>query len=426
MKRAFLYLCLLLLPLCLRAQKVVSITVDGTINPASAAFIKSGIDKAAEQNATCLIIHLNTPGGLLKSTRAIVGDILESAVPVIVYVSPSGAHAGSAGVFIAMAAHVAAMAPSTNIGAAHPVSSGGTMDSTMNDKATNDAAAFIRTIAEKHNRNLQWAEEAVRKSVSITEAEALQIKVIDLVAQNDQDLLQQLNGRVIPLNSGNKMLHTANAEVARIEMTAVEKFLDIISDPSIAYILMMLGFYGLLFELYSPGAIVPGVVGGICLILAFYSMHTLPLNYAGLALIVFGILLFILEIKITSHGVLGIGGVVSLLLGSTMLIRNDSALEFLRISWQVIIAATAVSALFFFFLIGLAVKAQRARPVSGIEGMIGQTGEALARLEPAGMVRVHGELWKAESITGSIEEGHRVKVTGIKNLMLYVEAIAAV
>lgn len=421
MKYFLLYFLLLLMPCILSAQKVISLTVDGTINPASAAFIKGGIDQAKEAKAECIIIHLNTPGGLLKSTRVIVGDILQSSVPVVVYVSPGGAHAGSAGVFITMAAHVAAMAPSTNIGAAHPVSTQGSMDSTMNDKTTNDAAAFIRTIAEKRNRNLGWAEEAVRKSVSITEQEALEKNVIDLIAQSDEDLLKQINGRVVSLNTGTKTLQTANADLVQVEMTFVEKFLNTISDPNIAYILMMLGFYGLLFELYSPGVIAPGVIGGICLILAFYSMHTLPLNYAGLALIIFAVVLFVLEIKIISHGILGIGGVISFALGSMMLIRTDSALEILRISRSVIFTTTILTALFFLFLITMAIKAQKAKPVSGKEGIIGETGEALARLEPLGMVRVHGELWKAESVSGNIEEGQMIRVTGINNLTLSVE-----
>jgi membrane-bound serine protease (ClpP class) len=258
MKRVYFYLTLFLLPFVAEAQKVISIKVDGSINPASAAFINNAISKAKEQKAECLVIHLNTPGGLLKSTRVIVGDILGSPVPVVVYVSPGGAHAGSAGVFITMAAHIAAMAPSTNIGAAHPVSMQGGMDSTMSDKTTNDAAAFIRTIAKKRNRNLEWAEEAVRKSVSITEAEAVQKKVVDLIAQNEEDLLKQINGRVITLNAGEKTLQTAGAKVDKVEMNITEKLLDMISDPNIAYILMMLGFYGLLFELYSPGAVAPG------------------------------------------------------------------------------------------------------------------------------------------------------------------------
>ena len=423
MKGLYLYLSCLLLPFLVTGQTVFSINVDGTINPASAAFIKTAIDNAGKSNAQCLVIHLNTPGGLLKSTRDIVGNILESTVPVIVYVSPGGAHAGSAGVFITMAAHIAAMAPSTNIGAAHPVSMQGSVDSTMNDKTTNDAAAFIRSIAQKRNRDFAWAEEAVRKSVSITEDEAVQKKVIDLIAQNDQDLFSQLEGKVIKVSGGNKILHTEGAKVQQIDMSFGEKLLDMISDPSIAYILMMLGFYGILFEFFTPGAIAPGVIGVICLILAFYSMSALPLNYAGLALIVFAIILFVLEVKITSHGVLGLGGAVALALGSLMLIRKDSALEFLGISSAVIVVTTAITALFFFLLITLVVKAQKAKPVTGREGMIGEEGEALAVLHPFGMVRVHGELWKAESVSGSIEQGQRVKVTAIRDLTLQVEPL---
>ena len=423
MKPLHLYLLVLLFPVLVHAQKVVSIKIDGTINPASAAFIQKAIEKGEKEKAACVLIHLNTPGGLLKSTRVIVSNILASKVPIIVYVAPGGAHAGSAGVFITMAAHIAAMAPSTNIGAAHPVNIQGGTDSTMNDKTTNDAAAFIRAIAEKRKRNLQWAEEAVRKSVSITEAEAVQLKVVDLVAANEEQLLQLINGRIVLLDSGDKRLETATAKIERVEMSFAERMLNLISDPNVAYILMMLGFYGILFELYSPGAIFPGVIGVICLILAFYSMHTLPLNYAGLALILFAIILFILEVKIVSHGLLGIGGVVALALGSIMLIRTDSALEFIRISWGVIFSTTLATAAFFFFLVALAVKGQRAKPVSGVEGMIGEEGEALATLQPSGTVSVHGELWNAESVAGNISAGERIRVTAVRNLTVFVEPV---
>ena len=423
MKRLYVLILLISLPILLKAQEVISIKVDGSINPASAAFIKNAIDKAADARAECLVIHLNTPGGLLKSTRVIVSDILESPVPVVVYVSPGGAHAGSAGVFITMAAHIAAMAPSTNIGAAHPVSMQGGMDSTMNDKTTNDAAAFIRAIAEKRKRNLDWAEEAVRKSVSITEVEAVDKRVIDLVAQNERDLLKQIHGRKVTVSSGSKTLNTTNADVEQVGMNFSERFLDMISDPNIAYILMMLGVYGIIFELYSPGSIAPGVIGVICLILAFYAMHTLPVNYAGLALIVVAFILFILEIKITSYGILGIGGVIALLIGSIMLIRTDSALEFIRISWGVIVPTTLVTAAFFLFLVGMAVKGQKLKSMTGQEGLLGEVGEALATLQPSGMVRVHGELWKAESVSGIISPGQKIQVTAINNLTLFVKQI---
>lgn len=410
----------LLLPIFLIAQTVVSIHVDATINPAIASFIRSSIEKAGKENAQCLVIHLNTPGGLLKSTRTIVGDIIESPVPVIVYVSPPGAQAGSAGVFITLSAHIAAMAQGTNIGAAHPVSMQSEMDTTMAEKVTNDAVAFVRTIAEKRNRNADWAENAVRNSVSVTATVALQEKIIDLIANDDEELLQQLNGKVVQLNSGNVTLHTRDAELKEYEMSFVEKLLNILSDPNIAYILMMLGFYGLMFELYNPGAILPGVVGVICLVLAFYSLNTLPINYAGLALILFALLLFILEIKITSHGVLAIGGIISLILGSMMLIRRGAG-PVGQISWTVIIATTAVTALFFLFVIGMGLKAQRLKPTTGSESMIGETGEAREELNPSGMVFLHGELWQAESLSGEIKQGEKIRVKSMKGFKLFVE-----
>lgn len=424
MKR-FLSYCffLLLLPAFVFAQKVVSINIDGTINPVSADFIRNSIERAGSENAECIIIHLNTPGGLLKSTRVIVSEILESPVPVVVYVSPGGAHAGSAGVFITLAAHIAAMAPGTNIGAAHPVAMQSQMDTTMNEKTTNDAAAFIRSIAEKRHRNIEWAERAVRRSYSYTETEALQDSVIDLIAKNEKELLEMIDGRIVEVTTGSKALQTGAAAVVVYEMSFLEKLLDIISDPNIAYILLLLGLYGIFFELYNPGAILPGIVGVISLILAFYSMHSLPVNYAGLALIIFAIILFILEIKIVSHGLLAIGGVVSLLLGSMMLIKSGSSLEMARISRAVIISATAVTALFFLFIVGLGLKAQRRKVVTGIEALIGDTGEVMETLSPAGTVRVQGEIWKAESLAGSINKGDKVRVKEMKNFTLYVEPI---
>jgi membrane-bound serine protease (ClpP class) len=361
------------------AQTVVSIKIDGTINPASAEFLHGALLKAAERNAECLILHLNTPGGLLKSTRVMVTDILESKIPVIVYVAPPGAQSASAGVFITLAAHYAAMAPGTNIGAAHPVTLQGGQDTTMIEKATNDAAAFVRTIAEKRHRNIAWAEEAVRKSLSITETEALKTQVIDGIAKNLDSLLIMLDGKSFETFSGIKTVHTKGAGVEQWEMSFTERLLDVLSDPNIAYILMLLGMYGLIFELYNPGAILPGVVGGICLILAFYSMHTLPINYAGLALILFSVVLFIADIKVASHGLLSVGGVISLILGSMMLIRSESALEFVQLSFSVILTCAALSLLFFMFLVGLGVRALRSKPTTGQEGLVGEVGEAMAK-----------------------------------------------
>jgi membrane-bound serine protease (ClpP class) len=421
-----------LLPYCIflalfisttNAQTVVSMKIDGAINPVTSDFINDGIEKAKKDKAECLVIHLNTPGGLLKSTRVIVSYMLQSPIPVVVYVSPDGAHAGSAGVFITMAANIAAMAPGTNIGAAHPVALQAAMDSTMNEKATNDAAAFIRSIAQKRNRNFEWAEQAVRKSFSITENEAMEKKVIDIVARNEEELLDLIDGKQIILNSGTVTLNTKNARIESLNMSFWERILDIISNPNIAYILMMLGFYGLLFELYNPGAIMPGIVGVISLILAFYSLHTLPINYAGLALIIFGIILFLLEIKIVSHGMLAIGGVISLLLGSMMLIRTTSAWEIIRISRSVIIFSTIITALFFLFVIGQGLRAQRRKVVTGAEGLVGTLGKTLDVLDPAGTVMVEGEIWNAESVTGSISKGEKIRVTAMRNLKLYVEKI---
>lgn len=397
--------------------------IDGSINPATASFIHDGIEKAKKEKASCLLIHLNTPGGLLKSTRVIVSDMLDSPVPIVVYVSPGGAHAGSAGVFITLAANIAAMAPGTNIGAAHPVALQAAMDSTMNEKATNDAAAFIRAIAQKRNRNLEWAENSVRRSFSYSETEALENSVIDLIAKNEQDLLNRIDGKQVELDAETITLQTKNASIEQIEMGFIEKLLDLISDPNIAYILLLLGMYGIMFELYNPGAILPGIVGVISLILAFYSMHSLPINYAGLALIIFGVILFLLEIKIVSHGLLAIGGVISLLLGSMMLIRSGSSLEMVRISRTVIVAATAVSALFFLFVIGFGIKAQRLKVVTGTEALIGDIAEVIDLLDPTGTVKVQGETWNAESLSGVIGKGQKVRIKEMRNLKLYVEPV---
>ena len=406
------------------AQTVVTAKLDGTINPAAADFISRSIEHAADIDAECLVILLNTPGGLLKSTRVIVSDILESRVPVVVYVSPRGSQAASAGVFITLSATVAAMAPGTNIGAASPVALEGQMDSTMSLKAMNDAAAFIRTIAEKRSRNVEWAEEAVRRAISITETEALAQDVIDLIADSEQDLLDQLDGMVVETPSGSVTLETQGAQIEVLEMDFSERILDILSDPNIAYILFMLGIYGLLFELYNPGAILPGVVGVISIILAFYSLHTLPVNYAGFALILFSVILFIAEIKVTSYGMLTVGGVVSLVLGSMMLIRSQSALEFFEISTGVIISVTLVSVAFFLLVIGLAIRAQRRKPTTGTEGIVGETGEALTVLDPSGEVRVHGEIWKAQAVSGKIKRGERIKVVRIEGFTLTVERLS--
>ena len=406
-----------------QTNKVVVIKADCAIQPACADFIHSAVNKSISEKAECLIIELNTPGGLLKSTRVIVTEFLQSKIPIVVYVAPSGAQAASAGVFITLAANVAAMSPGTNIGAAHPVTMQGGVDSIMNEKVTNDAAAFIRSISEKRNRNIEWAEDAVRKSLSITASEALKLDVVDFIADDITDLLDKMDGREVETVGGMKVLHTKDAEVINYEMTFAQKLLSLLSDPNIAYILLMLGIYGLFFELYNPGAIFPGVVGGICLILAFYSMHTLPINYAGLALIIFGIVLFVLEIKIVSHGLLTIGGIISLFLGSMMLIKENTFFEAMEISMELIILIVALTAVFFLFAISMGVRAQKKKPATGQEGLIGETAEAITNLNPYGEVSVHGEIWKAQSLSGQISEGEKIKVTGIENLLLKVDKI---
>jgi membrane-bound serine protease (ClpP class) len=425
MKKLALFLALL--PLFATpsiSQRVHVITLDATINPATADFIHMSIKRASDDSAECLIIRLNTPGGLLKSTRVIVSDLLTAPIPVIVYVSPAGAQAASAGAFITLAAHIAAMAPGTNIGAAHPVGmQGAEKDSIANEKATNDAAAFIRTISEKRSRNVRWAEDAVRKSISITETEALRDTVIEYIAPSVQDLLQAIDGRTVAVEGGPRTLRTAGAVVEEFSMDWKHKLLDVISDPNIAYIFFLLGLYGLLFELYNPGSIFPGVVGAISIIIAFYSLHTLPVNYAGLALIVVGVILFLLEIKITSYGLLTIGGLVALSLGSIMLIDSESSLEFVSISWSVILPAVIFTALFFLFAIGMGIRAQRRKPTTGSEGLVGEEGHAFTALAPDGQVRVHGEIWSATAEGAPIPAGTAVCVVRVEGLRVTVRQL---
>lgn len=404
-----------------KTNQVIVITAESAVHPALEDYIQMGIDKTVELEAECLIIKLNTPGGLLSTTRSIVQKFLNSKIPIIVYVAPSGSQAASAGVFITLAAHIAVMAPGTNIGAAHPVSLQGQQDSILMTKATNDASAFIRSISEKRKRNIQWSEDAVRKSISITEKEALELNVIDFIAADLNILLNQINGRELETTEGILKLNTSDCEIIILEKTLAQEILSIISDPNIAYILLMLGIYGLFFELYNPGAIFPGVIGAICIILAFYSMNTLPINYAGLALILLSVVLFILEIKIISHGLLTIGGIISLFLGSLMLIDPTSLLETMEISMELIIFIIVITTLFFLIIISLGIKAQKRKPVTGIEGMMGEIGIALTDLQPNGEVMVHGEYWQAVSVNDDICKGDKVEVVSINDLKLTVK-----
>lgn len=399
-------------------REVMVITVNGVINPVSSDFIGKSIRKAAKRGVEALVIELDTPGGLDTSMRIIVKDIVGSEVPVVVFVAPSGARAASAGVFITLSAHVAAMAPGTNIGAAHPVGLGGKMDKTMADKVTNDAAAYIKSLAESKGRNAHWAERAVRESISATEGEALKERVIDLIAKDTASLLSDIDGRKVRTAFGEKVLKTREAKVAREEMGLRFKILNFISDPNVAYILMLLGFYGLFFELTNPGAIFPGVAGGICLILAFYAFQTLPVNYAGLMLIILAIILFILEVKIVSHGVLTIGGIIAMLIGSLMLFETPG--PFVRLSLSIILPAVIITTLFFTLTISLALKAYRRKPVTGKEELIGMEGVARTEITgDGGMVSLHGEIWSAYS-GEPIAKDDRVVVEEVRDLKLKV------
>lgn len=409
-------------PVCLH------IKIDGSINPSTSDYIHRSISEAENIKASLIVIELNTPGGLLKSTRYIVTDLLTSNIPIVVYVSPSGAQAASAGVFIVLASDIAVMAPGTNIGASHPVTMEGKMDSVMSEKATNDAAAFIRSISEKRHRNMGWAEDAVRKSVSISETEALKDTVIDLIASNLDDLFKKIDGREVTTQKGKVIIDTKNIQVVDYEMPWFMKFLSIVSDPNIGYILMMLGVWGIILEFYHPGGILPGVVGVICLVLGLYGLHTLPINYAGAALILLAIILFIAEIKIVSHGLLTVGGVISLLLGSFMLINEDSSLEGARISSSVIISTAIIISLLFVFLAYLVIKARRRKVVSGEPEMIGEIGEVIDEISGngEGAVKVHGEIWNAQAQEGqneTIPAGSRVKIISVSNLKLFVQKI---
>lgn len=410
------------LTLPLQAQSVLALTVEGPITPAAAEYVVRGIHVASERSANAILIRLNTPGGLLQSTRTIVSAILESSVPVIVYVTPAGAQAGSAGVFITLSGDIAAMAPGTNIGAAHPVGMQGAMDTVMSAKATNDAAAFVRAIAQQRHRNLSWAENAVRNSVALSASEALDSGVVDLVAPSESALLDSLHGRIVRSGSSSAVLSLKPATIDELPPNFAETLLGVLSDPNIAYILFLLGLYGLLFELYNPGSILPGVVGGICMILALYALQTLPFSYAGIALIVFAIVLFLLEVKVTSHGLLAIGGTIALLLGSAMLIRPTSGLELVEISWSVILFGSGITALFFLVVVGLGLRAQRARPASGSESLVGRTAVARTDLNPDGTVDFMGELWNARSEGRRIAAGSTVAVIRVEGLLLIVSS----
>jgi membrane-bound serine protease (ClpP class) len=397
---------------------VVLATYEGVINPVAAEYLHDALAFAESQRAQALIIQLDTPGGLDTSMRLIIKDITSAPLPVVVYVAPSGGRAASAGVFITLAAHIAVMSPGTNIGAAHPVSmGGGEMDKTMKEKVENDSVAYLKSIAEQHGRNVAWAEDAVRKSVSATEKEALEKKIIDLVADDLQALLEKLDGRRVALTTGSTTLRTKGAPIQEFSMGWRLEMLKALSDPNIAYVLMSIGMIGLLAELYNPGAILPGIVGAISLILAFYSFQSLPINYAGVLLVLLGVILFILEVSVTSYGLLAIGGVISMILGSLMLMKAEA--PFLQISWSVILPVVISAAAFSLFVLGMGVRAMRRRPVTGGEGMIGLVGVARTPVAPQGRIQVRGELWDAIS-EEPLQPGDTAEVTRLDGLTLHV------
>lgn len=402
------------------APPVATIEMDSAITPVTVRLLTTAIDRARSEGAQALVVQLNTPGGLERSMRSMVQSILASPVPVIVYVSPTGARAASAGVFITMAAHVAAMAPATNIGAAHPVAvGGGGMDKEMTKKVENDAAAFARTIAAERGRNVEWAEKAVRSSVSATEREAVKLKVVDLVAENVPDLLSKIDGRTVKTSKGPVTFATKDAPVKVIEVRFRDRFLALISDPNIAYLLMMGGILGIFFELSNPGSILPGIIGGICLILAFFAFQSLPVNWAGLLLLLFGVILLIAEIKVVSHGVLAIGGVISMLLGSIMLYDSPDVTG-IRLSWGVILPTVGATAGLVFFAVSMGIRALYRPAATGSSAMVGRVGITRSALQPEGQVLIDGELWRAVSPEAGVGPGEPVQVTAIDGLTLTV------
>lgn len=394
--------------------------VDGVISPASSSYFLRIITIAEQNEAICLIIKLDTPGGLDASMRTITKRILNAKVPVVIYVAPKGARAASAGVFILYASHVAAMAPGTNVGAAHPVSMGGEKpDSVMIEKVTNDAVAYLKAIAKEKGRNVAWAEKAIRESASIDAETAVRKRVCDIIAENVDDLIAKLHGRIVQVNGEDVVLNTESRPVQDMPMTFKERLLLLLTNPTIAYILLLLGVYGLFFELQNPGMIFPGVVGGICIILGFYALQLLPVNYAGVALILLSAFLFILEIYITSHGLLAIGGIISLVFGSLILFESD--VQFLRLSWEVIVIAVIIVAAFFIFIVSMGIRAQFRKRATGKEGLVGEVGEAKTDITVSGgTVFVHGEYWNAVS-DATIKKGSSVKVMSSKDMIVKVK-----
>jgi membrane-bound serine protease (ClpP class) len=433
MKRITIFFACLCLPVLLHSEVIYNIRLDGIINPASSRYIENSLEQAVKDSAICFILEMDTPGGLMTAMKDIVKTELNSPIPFIVYVSPSGAQAASAGVFITLASHYAAMAPGTNIGAAHPVPAGGgggifggqDQDSLdiMGEKTENDAVSYIRSLAEKTGRNANWAEDAVRKSVSITANEAVALHVVDTIATDLTSLLNILKGKTFQISGKTVTLpeNLPDQQVIHREMSWTDRLLDVFSNPNIAYIFLMLGFYGLFFEITHPGSVFPGVLGVLFLLIAFFSFQMLPVNYAGIALILFGIILLILEVNIVSFGLLTIGGLAAMLIGSTMLI--DSPDPLIQISKGIIYPVVILTALFIIVVVRLVIKAMKNRPITGFEGLIGLKGTAETEITPlGGTVFVNGEIWKAVS-DETIPKGSSIEVIDVNHMILKVQKI---
>jgi membrane-bound serine protease (ClpP class) len=410
---------LLTLALCLvpvtatQASEAHVVAFEGPIGPVALKFIAGAIERAEHESAVCLVVELDTPGGLDTSMRGIIQDVIASRVPVVVYVHPSGARCASAGVFIAMSADAVGMTPGTSIGAAHPVTIGeAEVDEETMEKIVNDSASYIKSLAAKRGRNEEWAEQAVRESATATAEEALELGIIDVVADDLEELLDALDGlKVDDLKGG--LLETKDATVRRFEMNLRFRLLAILSNPNVAYLLLILGFYGIFFELSNPGSIFPGVLGAIALVLAFFSFQMLPINYAGVLLILLAVGFFVAEIWVTSGGLLTLGGAVAMFFGSLMLI--ESPLPFLRISFKIIIPAVIATAAFFLFAVGAGIRAQRRKPVTGREGLVGEKGTATTDIDRTGQAFIHGELWTVVS-KEKIAKGEEVEVISIEGL----------
>ncbi len=407
-----------------QAPSVAVLEIKGPINPMVASYVDRGLKVAAEQKAGAVVIQLDTPGGLDTAMRDIIQDMISSPVPVIVYVSPQGGRAASAGAFITLAAHVAAMAPNTAIGAAHPVAGGGEeIKGAMADKVTNDAAAYIKGLAKERGRNADWAEKAVRKSVSATADEAKRLGVIDLVAPDLPTLLTQIDGRQVTIGDRKVTLKTQGAATLPLEMTGLERFLYTISDPSIAFILLNLGMLGIFFELSNPGAIFPGILGGICLLMAFFALGMLPVNYVGVALIVLAFIMFVLELFVVSAGALTIGGLIALIFGASMLI--DPSTPGIAVSLPVILTMTLATAGLMTGAMIMAIRTRRRKVTTGREELIGAIAEVRSPLDPKGFVFLDGELWSAVSRSGRVDPPSHVTVVAMNGLTLTVEPLAS-